>query len=250
MTGCAWRDVISALEAKGIEFPRISSAEAAAEREEAAAAAQAALRRAKQLYAASAPVVEGDPVQRYLEKRHLWPFLPNEDTYLRCTRGRDAGEWLFMGVIVDTLSLGDVDQRAVGAQIMPLDVRGNWKTDDRGKKMRRIIGTRRAVGVPLGKPCETLVVGEGIETTMAALRALGKTFGIAALSAENMSNLLIPEFVRKVTIAQDNDAAGRAAAERCAPMWRQQGLVVRVASFGDAGMDAADWLAARKSALP
>ena len=101
--------------------------------------------------------------------------------------------------------------------------------------------------VQLGAPApdRPLLVGEGIETTLAAMRASGHP-GWAALSTSGMAALTLPETVRSVTLLADNDAsgAGLRAAERAAARWTGEGRTVRIAMPDRPGQDFADLLAA------
>ena len=73
----------------------------------------------------------------------------------------------------------------------------------------------------------SLIVGEGIETTLSAMRILGEP-GWAALSVGGMASLILPDFVRSVVIAADHDEPGLAAARRSAARWRHEARRVLV----------------------
>ena len=106
-----------------------------------------------------------------------------------------------------------------------------------------VAGGAVQLGAP--RPDRPLLVGEGIETTLAAMRASGNP-GWAALSTSGMAALTLPETVHTVTLLADNDAngAGLRAAERAAARWAGEGRTVRIAMPDRPGQDFADLLAA------
>lgn len=79
---------------------------------------------------------------------------------------------------------------------------------------RKSLGSLYGQAVWLGKPAETVVIGEGIETVLSVLEARPDLSGAAALAADNMPALTLPEIVKRLLIARDNDPAGKAAAEK------------------------------------
>ena len=97
---------------------------------------------------------------------------------------------------------------------------------------------------------EAYVVGEGIESTLSAMRLWGLSSGCAALSAPGMENLLLPADVRHIVIAADNDLnlRGQAAARRARCRWQAEGRQVRVRMPKTPGYDYNDLLL-RKMAL-
>jgi hypothetical protein len=97
-------------------------------------------------------------------------------------------------------------------------------------------GAADAAGAdPSGRPLATrsiiggvLMVGEGIETCLAAMQATGHP-AWAALSTAGLRALDLPEDVRDVIVLADGDAAGEAAARDCAWRWKREGRRVRIA---------------------
>jgi putative DNA primase/helicase len=97
-----------------------------------------------------------------------------------------------------------------------------------------------------------LVIGEGIESTASA----GKLLGLpawAAITAGNLTaGLVLPEAVRSIVIAADNDAPlpdgkrpGQDAARAAWFRWRGEGRAVRIATPDREGSDFNDILLAR-----
>ena len=102
---------------------------------------------------------------------------------------------------------------------------------------------RLAAADPSG---DVLMVGEGIETCLAAMQATGHP-AWAALSTAGLRALDLPEYVRDVIVLADGDAAGEAAARDCAWRWKRQGRRVRIARPPQ-GMDFNDMLVHREGA--
>jgi putative DNA primase/helicase len=72
------------------------------------------------------------------------------------------------------------------------------------------------------------MVGEGIETCLAATLATGNP-AWAALSTSGLRALDLPSTVREVIVLADGDEPGEAAAQYCARRWKQDGRRVRIA---------------------
>ncbi len=87
--------------------------------------------------------------------------------------------------------------------------------------------------VQLTPPGETLVIGEGIETSLSVHQATGLPTW-AALSASMFEPLVLPELplAKKVVIAADNDDGGTGleTARRARELWRSQGRKVFIAT--------------------
>jgi putative DNA primase/helicase len=82
--------------------------------------------------------------------------------------------------------------------------------------------------VRLGVPGDLLMVGEGIETCLAAMQATGHP-AWAALSTSGLRALDLPNTVREVIVLADGDDPGEAAARDCALRWKREGRSVRIA---------------------
>ncbi len=98
---------------------------------------------------------------------------------------------------------------------------------DGSKNCKKMLGPCRGASVYVGGSGEKLVICEGIENTLSALRMFGwrrATF-FSALSANGMKNLKLPEKPGTVIILSDGDKVGQASAvslgERAAVLrWR------------------------------
>jgi hypothetical protein len=98
-------------------------------------------------------------------------------------------------------------------------IQRTWLCRDGGGKApldtpRRAMGHLLGNGVRFGLAHDVLAAGEGIETMLALRMALPSLPMIAATSANHLAALSFPPGLRRLYIARDNDAAGRAAARR------------------------------------
>jgi putative DNA primase/helicase len=103
--------------------------------------------------------------------------------------------------------------------------------DGRGKApvqpSRMMLGPCRGGAVQLAVPGKVLLIGEGIETCLAAMQATGLP-AWAALSTSGLCSLDLPN-VEEVIILADGDDAGEAAARSAAQRWRLEKRRVRIA---------------------
>ena len=109
-----------------------------------------------------------------------------------------------------------------------------------------MLGPAAGGAVRLAAAGETLIVGEGIESSLAAAQASGLA-AWAAASAAGMRLLNLPPTVREVVIAADNDKSrtGEEAARAAATRWLNEGRRVRIAIPPQPGTDFADILVGR-----
>ena len=113
----------------------------------------------------------------------------------------------------------------------------------------RILASAGAGGaVRLTPAAETLLIGEGIETCLAAMQATAQP-AWAALSTSGMKTLSLPPIVRTVIILADHDCsgAGERAARIAETYWRREGRRVSVWMSPCPGEDANDRLLAALS---
>ena len=91
-----------------------------------------------------------------------------------------------------------------------------------------MLGPCRGGAVRLAEPGDVLMVGEGIETCLAAMRATGHP-AWAALSTSGLRALDLPKDVCDVIVLADGDDPGEAAARDCGLRWKREGRQVRIA---------------------
>jgi hypothetical protein len=112
---------------------------------------------------------------------------------------------------------------------------------------KMMLGPTRGGAVRLAEPGKVLMVGEGIETCLAAMLASGHP-AWAALSTSGLRALDLPKDVRDVIVLADGDEAGESAARNCALRWKRDGRRVRIARPPQ-GMDFNDLLLGQASCI-
>ena len=85
-----------------------------------------------------------------------------------------------------------------------------------------MLGPSRGGVVRLAEATEILMIGEGIETCLAAMLVKGHP-AWAALSTSGLKTLELPKEVRDVIILADGDDAGESAALAAARRWASKG---------------------------
>jgi putative DNA primase/helicase len=181
----------------------------------------------------------GTAIERYWLARGLAPLIPPTIRTSRSwLRHPEGGSRPAMIALVQHAELG------------PVAIHRTWLQLDGLKKAsfhepRRSLGPIKGGAVRLARAGELLLVGEGIETTAAAMTATGLP-GWAALSAGGIEALILPPLpiASTVIILADNDPNGRSerAARIAAQRWLREGRRVRVAMPPETGTDFNDLL--------
>jgi putative DNA primase/helicase len=135
-----------------------------------------------------------------------------------------------------------------GSDNTPLAIHRTFLARDGGSKapidpQKMMLGPCRGGAVRLGVPSNMLMIGEGLETCLAAMQATGNP-AWAALSTSGLLTLALPGDVRHVVMLADGDEPGEEAARACAWRWKREGRRVRIA-HPPQGMDFNDMLAGR-----
>jgi putative DNA primase/helicase len=135
-----------------------------------------------------------------------------------------------------------------GVDHKPLAIHRTFLARDGGGKapvdpQKMMLGPCRGGAVRLGVPSAVLMIGEGIETCLAAMLGTGNP-AWAALSTSGLRALNLPDAVGEVIVLADGDDAGEAAARDCARRWKREGRRVRIARPPQ-GMDFNDLLVGR-----
>jgi putative DNA primase/helicase len=120
-----------------------------------------------------------------------------------------------------------------GTDQAPLAIHRTFLARDGGGKapidpQKMMLGPCRGGAVRLATPCDVLMIGEGIETCLAAMQATGYP-AWAALSTSGLRALDLPSEVRDVIVLADGDDPGEAAARDVALRWKRKGRRVRIA---------------------
>jgi len=79
---------------------------------------------------------------------------------------------------------------------------------------RRAMGDILGNAVRFGKPVDVMAAGEGIETMLALRSLLPDMPMVAAISSGHLPLVDLPDGLKRLYVAADNDAAGRKAADR------------------------------------
>jgi putative DNA primase/helicase len=236
--GCDQRDVIAALHARGAwpdtgrgtrQFLRKAGRQPAKPVCDALKRTEAALA----IWRASRPA-EGTPVETYLRSRGLTIPVPPSLRFQAGLKHPSGGVWPAMVALVTDGGAGN----PIRIHRTFLDRDGNRKAPIEPAKM--MLGPCRGGTVRLAQPGEALMVGEGIETCLAAMQATAQA-AWAALSTSGLRNLDLPREVRDVIVLADGDDPGEAAAQDCAWSWKREGRRVRIARPPQ-GMDFNDLL--------
>jgi hypothetical protein len=130
-------------------------------------------------------------------------------------RARDAWPALIAAVT-------DLDGTVTGVQRTWLDPSGKDKAPV--STPRRALGRLFGMGVRFGHPDRVLVAGEGIETVLSLKSVMPAIPMVAALSAGCLAALELPPELRRLYVSQDDDPAGRRAAETLSARARAAGV--------------------------
>lgn len=183
---------------------------------------------ARRLFAMSKPI-EGTLVETYLRERGIagaqtctalryhprcWYRSDDDDP---ADHVRDSWPALIAAITDETGII-------TGAHRTWLDPSGKAKAPI--STPRRAMGLLLGNGVRFGRASDVLIAGEGIET-MLSLRCVMPTLPmIAGLSANHLAALLLPNGLRRVYVARDNDPAGRHATDALAKRAHNAGVEV------------------------
>jgi putative DNA primase/helicase len=188
------------------------------------------------IWQASMPA-DGTPVENYLASRGLHIPVPPTLRFHTGLKHPSGGIWPVMVALVTHGS----DDTPLAIHRTFLVRHGAGKAPVEPAKM--MLGPCRGGAVRLADPGDVLMVGEGIETCLAAMLATGHPTW-AALSTSGLRALDLPKDVLDVIVLADGDEAGEAASRNCALRWKRQGRRVRIAR-PPLGMDFNDLLVGR-----
>jgi hypothetical protein len=225
--GCDQRDVIAALRARGvwdsdarrpIRFSRKPDRVPPPETD------GDAIRRTEAALAIwrGSQSAEGTPVETYLRSRGLTIPIPTSIRFNAGLKHPSGAVWPAMVVLVTQ----GADGKPIGIHRTFLALEGKGKAPVDPVKM--MLGPCRGGAVWLEPPADALMVGEGIETCLAAMQASRRS-AWAALSTSGLRALDLPREVRDVIVLADGDDPGEAAAQDCAWRWKREGRRVRIA---------------------
>jgi putative DNA primase/helicase len=185
----------------------------------------------------SATPADGTPVETYLISRGLHIPLSPTLRFHSGLKHPSGGIWPAMVALV---TRGEDDTPyAIHRTFLAWNGGGKAPVDP----VKMMLGPCGGGAVRLAVPSDVLMVGEGIETCLAAMLATGNP-AWAALSTSGLRALDLPDAVRNVIVLADGDEPGEAAARDCAWRWKREGRHVRIARPPQ-GMDFNDLLMGR-----
>jgi hypothetical protein len=173
------------------------------------------------IWQASTPA-GGTLVETYLVSRGLHILLPPTLRFQAGLKHPSGGIWPAMVALVTR-----------GADDAPIAIHRTFLGRDGANKapvdpQKMMLGPCRGGVVQLGTRGDLLMVGEGIESCLAAMQATGNS-AWAALSTSGLRTLDLPNQVREVVVLADGDDPGETAARDCALRWKREGRRVRIA---------------------
>jgi hypothetical protein len=184
----------------------------------------------------SSKPAQGTPVETYLASRGIYFTPPDALRFHAGLSHPSGGIWPTMVALVTN-----------GADGTPLAIHRTFLARDGAGKApidpaKMMLGPCRGGVVRLADTGEMLMVGEGIETCLAAMQRvafqLGGAFDFRLLALD------LPPDVRDVIVLADGDEAGEAAARGAALRWKREGRRVRIACPPQ-GLDFNDMLLGR-----
>lgn len=173
---------------------------------------------ARRLYA-QARELQGTPAAAYLQSRGLRPTVAWD--CLRSAVHRYPRHGLCPVLLAPVDDLNGV---LVGVQRTYLQPNGK-KLDVSNPRMT--LGQIRGSAIQLAEATDQLIICEGLEDGLTLFQDLGVPVWVAC-GAVLMRHITIPNTVRSLTIAADNDAAGQLAAQRAADAHNINGREVRI----------------------
>lgn len=224
--GCDQRDVIGALKARGLWDGKDRSTLGCSRRRQVSPQRPdpGKIERSEVALSIwqSAIAADGTPVEAYLASRGMTGPLPPSLRFHRGLKHPSGGIWPCMVALV-TRGAGDT-QLAIHRTFLIPEGRGKAPVDP----AKMMLGPCRGGAVRLREPGKVLMIGEGIETSLAAMQATGHP-AWAALSTSGLRALDLPDSVRDVIVLADGDDSGEAAARDCARRWMLKRRRVRIA---------------------
>jgi hypothetical protein len=229
--GCRRNAVVAALVQRGLitkdmakVMPETPAQKAQREATE-AVAREYRIRCARDLWRQSHPA-PGTMVETYLWSRLLTIRVPPVIRKLGKTRHRESdGGWPAMIARVDHVEHGLVAVHLT--YLNPLDPAVRVSLDPR----KRCIGPIKGGAVQLAPAAPQMAVAEGIENALAVMIGWDMPCW-AALSANGIAELVLPDIAEDIVIAADPDASGMIGARRAGRRWQAEGRSVRIATPG------------------
>jgi hypothetical protein len=246
--GCEWREIfcelrkLGLIEGRHVDVNTEREGELRRRQDVATKAEIEGLRRriaaARDIYRRGKPAA-GTLVKKYLRSRRIFGPIPTVLRFLEHCPHRNGGYYPAM-----LAPIVNVDGHQVAVHKTFFSPEGG-KADLPKGEQRETRGPMLggAVRLESHEHDRDLIVGEGIESTLSAMGRF-QAPGWAALSAAGVEALVLPNDVRGVVIAADNDEnfVGQRAAIAACERWRAEGRHVRILLPPNAGTDFNDSL--------
>lgn len=178
--------------------------------------------RARELWIQAA-AAKGTLVDTYLQSRGIVEAIPPTLRFLSQAQHSPSNQLLPAMIAAVTVW---PERRPCAVHRTFLAVHGNGKAPVDTPRMT--LGPCRGGAVRLAEAADLLMVGEGVETCLAAMQATGQP-AWAALSTAGLRSLELPEHVKEVIVLADGDPPGEEAAQYAARRWVRVGRRVRIA---------------------
>ena len=226
--GCSAANVASALGGLGYSQSRFNGVRSETRRDESdwkkeqIRSEQRRILASKKLWLKTLPP-KNSPVEVYLRKRGFDGNIPPTIRY--CPNAdHTTSRQQFPAMIAAKAIWPNREVTAVHRTYLAKD--GSSKAPVADPK--KMLGLVKGGAVRFGPVKRKIVVCEGIETGLSVLTATGDPVW-AALSTGGITSLVLPDFVKSVTIAADNDEPGIKAAQLAAEKWKLEGRAVHIA---------------------
>lgn len=180
---------------------------------------------AQKLWQNAGPI-RGTIAERYLANRGLYPEEFPSEPPLRFARILHPETRRYHPAMLSSLT--DLDGNLTGIQ-------RTFLTDDghklAGAKAKLSLGAIRGNATKLGNGTNSLIICEGLEDGLSVwVKAPPDTAVWVAAGASNICGINLPLQTSTVTIASDNDPAGRSSAEAATKAYGQPGRTVKIVS--------------------
>ncbi len=179
---------------------------------------------ARKIWAASKPIA-GTPAEAYLRARKITADVhgaPLRYHPVLLYRDPSSSPRRLPALVA---GVTDNSGKIMGIHRTFLDPARNAKADV--VSPRRSLGAILGNGVCFGAIDAFAIIGEGIETVLSLKSALPEFAIVAALSAAHLAAWEVPESLRRLIIAADNDPAGRRASSKLAERAKVAGIEVK-----------------------
>lgn len=167
----------------------------------------------------------GTVVEAYLRSRGITINIPKSVRFLSGHKHRPSGR-TYPAMIAAVRSSSSQELIAIHRTWLRPDGMGKAPIEP----VKMMLGSTKGGAVQISPPNTSLIIAEGIETALTVKQETGQAIW-ACLSTSGMTSLVLPDLplAQEITIAADNDPAGRNAASQAAESWSKQGRTVRIA---------------------